>query len=50
MNYRPRAVPGKYSVTMAQRVGGVVSPLGGPEQKILDFNVDFGAPSWSPAT
>jgi photosystem II stability/assembly factor-like uncharacterized protein len=31
----PFVVPGKYSVTMAQRVGGVVSPLGGP----VSFNV-----------
>jgi serine/threonine protein kinase len=25
-----------------------ISPLGGPEQKIMDFNADFGATSWSP--
>jgi len=31
----PFVVPGKYTVTMAQRVGGVVSPLGGP----VSFNV-----------
>jgi photosystem II stability/assembly factor-like uncharacterized protein len=31
----PFVVPGKYSVTMAQRVGGVVSLLGGP----VSFNV-----------
>ena len=31
----PFVVPGKYSVTLAQRVGGLVSPLGGP----VSFNV-----------
>jgi hypothetical protein len=31
----PFVVPGKYTVTMAQRVGGVVTPLGGP----VSFNV-----------
>jgi photosystem II stability/assembly factor-like uncharacterized protein len=31
----PFVVPGKYTVTMAQRVGGVVSPPGGP----VPFNV-----------
>jgi photosystem II stability/assembly factor-like uncharacterized protein len=31
----PFVVPGKYSVTMTQRVGGVVTPLGGP----VSFNV-----------
>jgi photosystem II stability/assembly factor-like uncharacterized protein len=31
----PFVVPGKYSITLAQRVGGVVSPLGGP----VSFNV-----------
>src|SRR4029077_5039074 len=31
----PYVVPGKYTVTMAQRVGGVVSSLGGP----VSFNV-----------
>ena len=31
----PYVVPGRYSVTLAQRVGGVVTPLGGP----VSFNV-----------
>src|SRR3954471_15505089 len=31
----PYVVPGKYSVSMAQRVGGVITPLGGP----VSFNV-----------
>jgi len=38
----PYVVPGRYSVTLAQRVGGVVTPLGGP----LSFRVvtELGSP------